>query len=183
MLKNVPGKWVCQDLCKEPATRPKNDKKRSPKSSQMLQKCSPNPPKGVQNCTKVAPCWETSKKVSTMTTFASQSSPGGSQRGPNKPKWSQIGSSLVPKSPPEGPKRGKFGTSRAFWEIFWASYETNMIYCKPTFSLGRRKSFLRFTGYSLSDVRLLEGSCGKTCIFEGPVLFWEALVVFFCHLG
>jgi len=30
------------------------------------------------------------------------------------------------------------------------------------------KSFLRFTGYSLSDVRLLEGSCGKTFIFEGP---------------
>ena len=43
--------------------------------------------------------------------------------------------------------------------------------------LGRRKSFLRFTGYSLSDARLLEGSCEKPIFLRVQGLFWEALGV------
>ena len=115
----------------------------------------PKSHKGVQNGTKVAPFWETSKEVSKMTTFASQSSPGGSQRGPNRsPSGAKLGPVWCQSHPQRGPRGVNLELQGPSGRFLGKLNGKKVIYCKPTFSLGRRKSFLRFTGYSFSDVRL-----------------------------
>ena len=57
------------------------------------------------------------------------------------PSWGQSDPQRGPRwvdLEPQGPSGSIFG------QVEWKK----VIYCKPTFSLGRRKSFLQFTGYS-----------------------------------